>query len=266
MNPYGPCVTNKYVGDGEQLTVIKHMDDLMGSCADNFKLTKLSCYLAKIYGPKLMMHTGMKHEYLGMNFEFKTSGDLQVSMVRYLKDVIMGFPELIVGKAAMPAGDRLFNIQDKKDARPLEEERANAFHHTKAQLLFMATRACWDIQTAVAFLTTRVKAPNEDYWGKLKRVLPYLKGTKYLKLTISVEDLGILKWYMGGSHNVHWDCKGHAGAMFTLEGRGSEHLLKETEKGSTKPTLCGIVLFKLNTFLVMFLHVPSIDCTYFTHT
>jgi hypothetical protein len=30
-------------------------------------------------------------------------------------------------------------------------------------------------------------------------------------------------------------------------------------KGLTKHTLCGIVLFKLNTFLVMFLHVPSID-------
>ncbi len=46
------------------------------------------------------MHIGAKHKYLGMNFEFKTSEDLQVSMVGYLKDVIMGFPELIVEKAA----------------------------------------------------------------------------------------------------------------------------------------------------------------------
>jgi hypothetical protein len=30
-------------------------------------------------------------------------------------------------------------------------------------------------------------------------------------------------------------------------------------KGLTKHTLCGIVLFKLNTFLVRFLCVPSID-------
>ncbi len=34
-----------------------------------------------------------------------------------------------------------------------------------------------------------------------------------------------------------------------------------SKKGSTKCTLCGIVSFKLNTFLVMFLHVPSIDST-----
>ncbi len=38
------------------------------------------------------------------------------------------------------------------------------------------------------------------------------------------------------------------------------------KKGSTKRTLCGIVLFKLNIFLVMFLQVPSIDSTRFPCT
>ncbi len=141
-------------------------------------------------------------------------------MVNYLKNVIDGFPEQIVGRAATPAGEKLFDIRDKKEARPLDEERVIAFHHTPAQLLFMATRAQQDIQTAVAFLTTRVKSPDKDDWGKLKRVLKYLNGTKYLKLSISVENLGILKWYVDGSHNVHWDCKGHGGAMFTL-GKGA---------------------------------------------
>ncbi len=61
-----------------------------------------------------------------------------------------------------------------------------------------------------------MKSPDEDDWGKLKRVLRYLNGTRYLKLTISMNDLGILTWYVDGAHNVHWDCKGHTGAMFTL--------------------------------------------------
>jgi hypothetical protein len=62
----------------------------------------------------------------------------------------------------------------------------------------------------------RVKSPDEDDWGKLKQVLKYLNGTKYLKLNLSVDDLGFLKWYADASHNVHWDCNGHGGAMFTL--------------------------------------------------
>jgi hypothetical protein len=58
INPYNLCVANKTTASGIQLTVIWHVDDLMGSCKENFDLTKFSCYLAKIYGPKLTMHTG----------------------------------------------------------------------------------------------------------------------------------------------------------------------------------------------------------------
>ena len=58
-------------------------------------------------------------------------------------------------------------IRDNEDARKLNEEQALAFHHTVAQLLFMAMRARRDIQMAVAFLTTRVQSPDEEDWGKL---------------------------------------------------------------------------------------------------
>ena len=36
------------VKEEKQITVIWHVDDLMMSCEDNFKLAKLSCYLANI--------------------------------------------------------------------------------------------------------------------------------------------------------------------------------------------------------------------------
>ncbi len=108
-----------------------------------------------------------------------------------------------------PVHDQLFDIRDKMEAIELSKEQALAFHHTVAQLLFMAMRTRRDIQTAVAFLTTRVKNPYEDNWGKLEGVLKYLNGTKYLKLRLTVESLGMLKWYVDGSHNMHWDCKGH---------------------------------------------------------
>jgi hypothetical protein len=62
----------------------------------------------------------------------------------------------------------------------------------------MATRAWHNIQTVVAFLTTRVESPDEDDWGKLKRVLKFLNGTKYLKLKPRVDDHGLLKWCVEG--------------------------------------------------------------------
>jgi hypothetical protein len=101
---------NKDVGNDEQLTVIWHMDNLMGLCKIDFELTKLSYYLAKIYGPKLTMHTGRMRNYLGVDMEFCEDGSLEVSTVKYLKNVIEGFPEIITGKSPTPAGDRLFHV------------------------------------------------------------------------------------------------------------------------------------------------------------
>ena len=179
------------------------------------------------------MHTGTKQDYLGVNMEFNEDGTLDASIISYLKGIIAKFPELIKGRAATPATEHLFTVRDEKEARPLKEKRALAFHHTVAHLLFMATRTRRDIQMAVVFLTTRMKTPDEDDWGMLKRVLKYLNGTKFLKLKISVEDLGILKWYVDGSHNTHWDCKGHGGAMFTM-GKGATSSYSRKVKLNTR--------------------------------
>ena len=60
----------------------------MMSCENNFGLTKFSCYLANIYGPKLAMHLGNKHDYLGMYFKFMDNSSLEVSMFKYLDSII----------------------------------------------------------------------------------------------------------------------------------------------------------------------------------
>ena len=104
------------------------MDDLMGTCEDDFELTKFSCYLGRIYGPKLSMHTGQKHDYLGVDMEFTQAGTLEVLMFKYLQNVIEEFPEKITGRAATPAVAHLFEIRDKKETQPLGGEQALAFH------------------------------------------------------------------------------------------------------------------------------------------
>ena len=66
----------------------------------------------------------------------------------------------------------LFQTREEDDkSKVLPEEQARHFHHNVAQLLFLAMRARPNIQTAIAFLTKSVREPDEDDWGKLKRVL-----------------------------------------------------------------------------------------------
>ena len=72
------------------------------------------------------------------------------------------FPEPIIYSAAMPATDYLYTICNPTEAKPLDASRKTAFVHTVAQGIFLSKRARRDIQNAVAFLSTRVKNPDED--------------------------------------------------------------------------------------------------------
>ena len=65
--------------------------------------------------------------------------------------------------------------------------------------------------TAVEFLTTRVRKPDEDDWAKLTHLMMYLRGTKDLPLILSADGTGILKWWIDGSFAVYPIMRGHTG-------------------------------------------------------
>ena len=230
LNPYDPCVANKMV-DGKQLTVSWHVDDLTLSHVDESAVMHVINNLKAIYGMNLKETIGPVQDYLGMTFDYSTPGKVEISMDKYIANVIDLFPEHIDGTSATPATDKLFTI--RPDDRPLPEEQALQFHHVTAQLLYASMRVRRDIQTTVAFLTTRVKSPGEDDWGKLKRVLKYLNGTRKLHLTLSVDSLSQIKWYIDGSHQIHDDCRGHTGSLMTL-GNGAISSTSRKQKINTK--------------------------------
>ena len=183
------------------------------------------------------------HDYLGMQFDFRAPVSVKVSMLPHIDKAIDSFPEELMGTSATPAADHLFQVRTPTEAKPLPEEQSVAFHHITALLLFICCRVRRDIQTAVAFLTTRVKQPDEDDWGKLKRVLKYLKGTKHLKLTITADNINVIRWYVDASHAVHGDCRGHTGAMMTLGRRAITTISRKqclNTKSSTESELVSI--------------------------
>ena len=243
VNPYDPCVANMTV-NGSQMTVVWHVDDLHVSHADDFEITKLGQYLSGAYNG-LSVRRGANHDYLGINFDYsraESHGEVVIDQIPYLLQILRDFPERLGQSKATPAADHLFDVRADDEARFLPEDQAAVFHRTVAQLLFIAPRARRDIQTAIAFLTTRVKKPDEDDWGKLKRVLQYLKGTRNLKLTLKVTDLSTIRWWVDASYAVHADCKGHTGAMMTLgEGATTSVSTKQKINGrsSTENELIG---------------------------
>jgi hypothetical protein len=224
-------MANKLVNK-KQMTVRWHVDDLMISHVDKGEILKFVKCIKDIYGDNLVKNVGKVHDYLGMTFDYAFGGEVQINLCKYLSSIIADFPEQITGVSATPAADHLFKVRE--DGKKLSKEQADAFHHTMYQLLFAANRARQDIQTAVSFLTTRVQAPDEYDWGKLKRVLKYLNGTRYLKLILSADAMNFaIHWYIDGSHQIHEDCRGQTGSLVTF-GAGAVSSSSNKQKSNTK--------------------------------
>ena len=89
-----------------------------------------------------------------MNLDFSEDGNVKVSMIPYLNEILHDFPELLGDIATSSAADHLFKVRPDGEARLLPEDQAVSFHHFVAQLLFMSSRERRDIHVSVAFLTT----------------------------------------------------------------------------------------------------------------
>ena len=230
--------------NGEQCTICWHVDDLKMSHVDGQVLEEIVMKLDEKYGTKdapVTVHRGKVHDYLGMTIDFTTDGKVKFTMDDYIENFLEETPDEMGGTAATPALGNLFDVHDT--AEKLDSEKADMFHHMTAKLLYLSKRVRVDIQTAVAFLTTRVKQPDVSDWKKLTRCVRYLRGCKDLPLTLESDGSGIIRWWIDASFAVHWDKKSHTGITMSM-GKGSpissSTRQKLNTKSSTEAELVGV--------------------------
>ena len=120
-----------------------------------------------------------------MTLDYSTIGIVRISMHKYVDNMLAELPSDMNGVSTTLAALHLFKVDDS--AQKLDEDRAQLFHHLVAKLLYLSRRSRQDIQTAVAFLCTRVHSPDTDDYKKLARVMKYIRGTKNMTLTIEAK-------------------------------------------------------------------------------
>jgi hypothetical protein len=242
FNPYDECVANKVI-DGKQLTVLWHVDDLKGSHVSGSVLDRFIKGLNDRYGQaaSLVFTRGKVHDYLGMTLDYSEEGKVKVRMENYVANILAESPEDMEGTSTCPASLHLMEVNPS--AAKLSVEQADMFHHLVAKLLFLAKRARPDIQTAVAFLTTRVKSPDVDDWKKLGKVIKYLREFPDLHLTLEAGNGHVVKWWVDAAFAVHPDMKSHTGGTMSL-GKGSVYSTSVRQKlntrSSTEAELVGV--------------------------
>ena len=135
-NPYDPCVFNKINRDGLQITVALYVDDLLVTCEDERELDAFAAFLRASYSGDITEHRGDIAEYLAMTFDFRTRGEVRVTMKKLIDDIIAGCG--VTAERSTPATDELFNVRE--DAVQLDQIQKDYFRTYVAKLLYVAKR------------------------------------------------------------------------------------------------------------------------------
>ena len=95
-------------------------------------------------------------------------------MRKYMRKMVANFKKKYVSndRTTLPGANNLFAYDP--DSPKLDKEMREDFHTFAARGLFAAKRGRPDTGTSVSVLTTRVRAPSTDDWGKLVRYMQYV--------------------------------------------------------------------------------------------
>jgi hypothetical protein len=99
---------------------------------------------------------GKVHDYLGMTLDYSEKGKVKIKMLDYVDKMLTDLPAEMDGEALSPAANHLLTVNDYQTK--VDEKKAQLFHTHVAKTLFLCKRARPDLQTAVAFFSTRVKS------------------------------------------------------------------------------------------------------------
>ena len=237
LNPYDACVANNTV-DGSVLTICFHVDDCKISCVSakvvDETISRLRNNFEVVFedgSGTMKVHRGKRHEFVGMSLDYEHKGEVYISMIRYVQDLVDTFKQaqltlddgfIKVKKKSrsstqlMAAPKNLFVVNE--ECEPLSDAACVLYHLMVAKCLYFAKRARPDAMTAMSFLTKRVKKPDREDWEK-QHLVKYLESTKNLPLILSADNSDNIYTYADAAFAVHPDMKSHNGVGLTL-GRG----------------------------------------------
>jgi hypothetical protein len=218
VSPMDECIFNYCDNTGViTATAVFHVDDGFIVADNEDFLTDLADKFMKAFDNDVKIHRGAVHEFLGMKIDFSIHGQVEITMEKYIKDMLSTFQVSKVRN--VPARADLFDIDESTTL--LDEEKCKLLHRGICQALYLATHVRPDILCPIIFLTSRVHGLSESDWQKYIHVLEYLNNTSHLGIILGADESGNVKLhcYADASFGVHVDGKSHGG-VYVSYGRG----------------------------------------------
>ena len=261
INPYDRCVANKEI-NGKQCTIVWYVDDNKVSHADPSVVTDV-IELMKTHFGDLTVTRGKEHRFLGMNIKINKDKNIEIEMKDQLLEAVHMFEQAesseVNDTVTTPARPRLRDVNP--ECTQLGSDKQDAFHSMVAKLLWIMKRARPDLETAIAFLCSRVSKSDEDDWLKLKRVIAYVKCTIDDVRVIGASSLADIYTWIDAAYAVNPDMKSQTGGCMSL-GVGVLHAKSNKQKlnvkSSTEAELVGTSEYiPYNLWLLMFMHMQG---------
>ena len=82
-----------------------------------------------------------------MDLDYTIPGEVKITMIPYVDNILKDFGEQIVATATTPAAEHLFEIQEGTNLTKLLESQCITFCHNLEKLLFICNHARHDMQT-----------------------------------------------------------------------------------------------------------------------
>ena len=91
--------------------------------------------------------------------------------------------------------------------------------------------------------------------GKLLHLLKYCNGTQNNKLTISIDNLYVFKWYMDSAFAVHPDFRSHMGSVIILDNRAIQSVSKKQKLNTKSSTISELVAANNISTLILWINL-----------
>ena len=240
VNDHDPCIFNKLI-NGKQSTLLVHVDDIKVLSAVKGEGNRLHAALVATFG-KVTLHEGLRHNYLGMVFNYSKAGEVSVTMEGFEKELIKDWNAVLDevkesprrnSSAASPAANNIF---EKGEGELLDERKSAIFHSYVMRVAYLAKRVKPELNISISYLSTQVTGPNTNDWSKLDRMLKYISNNigKGIVLKSSGEGKFItVTGYIDASFGCHADGKSHSGVVVTL-GTGPVYVRSVKQRIVTK--------------------------------
>lgn len=151
--------------------ILLYVDDIL--CA-GINIKKIIKKLKRAFKVKYL---GEINTFLGIVFEYDVNGKIQLSQIEMIEKALKLFrmTDCIGSKVPMEQ-----NFVYDKNSKEFNE---HLYRSLIGCLSYIALSTRPDIQFSVSYLSRYLNKPNIQLWKAAKRILRYLKETKYLKLT-----------------------------------------------------------------------------------